>query len=61
MNSDSIIEVKNISMHFNMSKERLDSLKEYFIKLCKRDLRYEQFIALDNISFSVEKGTILGL
>ena len=32
-NQDNVIEVKNVSMIFNLATERLDSLKEYFLKL----------------------------
>lgn len=55
------VEVKNVSMHFNMHKEKITSLKEYFIKLLKREIFYEDFIALDNISVSIEKGDIFGI
>ena len=41
-----VIDVKNVSMRFNMSKERVDSMKEYFIKMVKRQLIFEEFIAL---------------
>lgn len=48
-------------MHFNMSKERLDSIKEYFIKLCKHQLFYEEFIALNDVTFQVNRGEVLGI
>lgn len=56
-----VIEAKNVSMHFNMYKEKVENLKEYVIKLIKRQLRYEEFIALDNISFEVAKGDVFGI
>lgn len=56
-----IIDVKNVTMSFNMSKERIESLKEYFIKLTKGQLKFTEFIALDNVSFSVNKGEIVGI
>ena len=55
------IEVKNVEMHFNMSKEKVDNLKEYFIKLYKRQLMYEDFIALDKVSVDIKKGEIFGI
>lgn len=58
---ENAIEIKNVSMHFNMSTEKVDSLKEYFIKLLKRELLYEDFIALDHISFDIEKGDVFGI
>jgi len=44
-----------------MSKERLESIKEYAIKLLRHQLLYEEFIALYNVSFQVEKGDIFGI
>jgi O-antigen export system ATP-binding protein rfbB len=56
-----VISVKNVSMKFRMTRDKIFSLKEYIIKLLKRDLKYEEFLALDNVSFEVKKGEILGI
>ena len=56
-----IIEVNNVSIKFKMTKEQIFSLKEYFIKFIKRQLEFEEFNALTNVSFSVNKGDILGV
>lgn len=64
MNNDVAISVQNVTMAFNLNKEKVDNLKEYMIKLLKRQLEYKKFYALDNISFDVKKGehlAILGL
>ena len=53
--------VDNVGMKFNLSKEKVDSLKEYFIKFAKRELKYDEFWALRNVSFSLEKGDRLGI
>ncbi len=58
---NNVIEVKNVSMRFNMSKERVDSLKEYLIKAAKHQLKFEEFIALNNVSLSVKKGEVVGI
>ena len=58
---ENIIEVKNVEMHFNMSKEKIDNLKEYFIKLFKRQLMYEDFVALDKVSVNIKKGEVFGI
>ncbi|WP_256715997.1 ABC transporter ATP-binding protein [Paenibacillus odorifer] len=50
------IEVLDVSMRFNLEKEKINSLKEYIIKLLKRDIDRDEFFALRNISFKVEKG-----
>lgn len=61
MDNNNVIEVKNVTMRFNMSKERVDSLKEYLIKLVKHQLKFEEFIALNNVSLSIKKGEVVGI
>lgn len=58
--SETVIQVRDVSMHFNLMEEKVDSIKEYVVKLLKGKLLYNDFIALDQISFDVEKGDILG-
>ena len=48
-------------MHFNLMTERVDSIKEYLLKLIKGKLLYNDFIALHDVSFDIYKGDILGL
>lgn len=55
------IEVRNISMHFNMASESINSLREYLTKLTKKQLFYKDFVAVNNISFEVNKGEIFGI
>lgn len=57
----SAIEVNDITMKFNMSKERIDNMKEYLIKLLKHQLFYEEFTALEHVSLIVEKGEVCGI
>lgn len=56
-----IIKVDHVSMKFNLSSEKLDSMKEYFIKLMRREIKYDEFWALKNVSFSLNKGDRLGI
>lgn len=58
---DNMIEINNVSIKFNMSNEKISSLKEYFIKRMKKQIRYQEFWALRDINFIVEKGTVLGI
>lgn len=48
-------------MEFNLSQEKTDNLKEYIIKLLKKELMYQSFWALQDISFEVNKGDKLGV
>lgn len=61
MEQEFSIVAENISMHFNMASERLESLKEYFIKLLKRQLFFKDFIAVNDISFKIKKGEVFGI
>ncbi len=58
---DKVIRVQDVGMKFNLSPQKIDNLKEYIIKLLKRELRYQEFWALKNVSFEVEKGDKLGI
>lgn len=53
--------VDDVSMKFNLGSERIDNLKEYFIKSLKRQVSFDEFWALKNVSFSLEKGERLGI
>ena len=58
---EKIIEVKNVKMKFKMSDEPLNSLKEIFTRAVQGKLKFNEFLALDNINFDVEKGETIGL
>lgn len=58
---DTMVEVDNVSMEFNMSSEKIDSLKEYFTRLIKGNLHFKSFWALQDVSFNVGRGEVLGI
>ncbi len=60
-NSAPIISVDDVTMVFNIASERLTNLKEYAIKIIKRELFFKEFKALKGISFAVEKGDVYGI
>lgn len=55
------VEVEHVTMKFNLSKEKVDSLKDFVIKSLKREIQYNEFLALDDVSFKLEKGDKLGI
>ena len=60
-NEQKMIEVRDVSMHFNLPGDRVTSIKEYMIRMLKRNLTFKEFIALDHVSFDVRKGEVVGL
>lgn len=50
------ITIKDASVRFNMAGEKVDNLKEYFVKLMKRELRFKEFYALKSIDLTIRKG-----
>ena len=61
MQSNNIITVEHASVRFNIASEKVDDLKEYFIKLIKHQLYFEEYFALKDISFTIKKGEAWGL
>lgn len=59
--SNPIIKLDKVGMKFNLSEEKVDNLKEYIIKLLKNELRYQEFWALKDVSFQIDKGDRLGI
>lgn len=61
MERNTVISVKDVTMRFNMPKERVDSFKEFFVKLIKRQLHFEEFVALSHVSFDIGRGEVVGI
>ncbi len=61
MDNDVVISVENVTMAFNLNKEKVDNLKEYVIKLLRRQLEFKKFYALQDINFQVHRGQHLGI
>ena len=60
--SDEIaISIEHVDMVFNIASEQLGSLKEYFIKIARRELFFKEFKALEDINLTVRKGDVYGI
>lgn len=55
------VEINHVEMQFNMSKEKVDSLKEFVIRKLKGEMVYEKFVALHDVSFQIERGDVFGI
>jgi len=60
-NKEKIIVLENVSLEFEMSTERIFSLKEFFIKFLKNSLKFKKFKALNEINLEILKGDTIGI
>lgn len=56
-----MIEVDHVTMRFRMVNDKVISLKEYVVAMLHHRLTYEELLVLDDISFSVNKGEVMGI
>lgn len=56
-----MIEVNDVTMRFRMNSDKIMSLKEFVTTALRGKLKYQEFTALDHVSFSVKRGETLGL
>lgn len=61
MGDNAIITVEHVSMRFSLSSEKFDNIKEYIIKSLKNQVSYDEFWALQDVSFEVNRGDSVGL
>ena len=61
MDDKIMVDVRDVTIQFNLANQKVDNLKEYFIKLVKRELMFQEFLALKNVSFQVRKGEAWGI
>lgn len=60
MNNDVKIRVNDVYIRFNLASEKIDTIKEYVIKILKRQLMFQEFMALKGINFEVKAGEAWG-
>ena len=56
-----VVSVQNVSMMFRLSRNREYRVKEYLLNVLRGRLAYEEFWALRDVSFQLERGESLGL
>ena len=58
---EQMLSINHVTMNFRMVNDKIDSLKEYIVKLLQGKLVYNKLTVLDDITFSVEKGEVIGI
>ncbi|MFC5528999.1 ABC transporter ATP-binding protein [Cohnella yongneupensis] len=55
------ISVENVSMKFRLANEKVDTLKEYIVRMLKKEIRYSEFYALKSVNFEIFRGERIGI
>ena len=61
MEQDYVVDIEDLTIRFNLASEKISDLKEYFIKLVKRELMFQEFLALQDVTLKVRRGESWGL
>ena len=59
--AETVLRVEHVGMRFNLSKEKVDSLKDYILKSITRQMKFDEFWALKDINFTLQKGDRIGI
>ena len=58
---DVVIDVENVTIRFNLANQKIDNLKEYIIKMIRKELMFQEFLAVKDVSFQIRAGEAWGL
>lgn len=58
---DTLIEANHVTLRFSASSEHLRSLKEWILDAIRGKIKREGFVAVDDISFKINRGDAVGL
>ena len=61
MDNETMIEVNDVTMRFHMNLDKILSLKEFVTRKLSGKLAYQDFTALEHVSFTVRRGETFGL
>ena len=56
-----VVTIAHVTMKFKMAKDEASSIKEYFIRTLKRQNEYKYLTALNDVSFKVRQGDVVGI
>lgn len=58
---DIVISIEDVSIRFNLAREKVDNLKDFLIRKVKGQIAYDEFWALKDINLEIERGSSVGL
>lgn len=61
MGNRTAVEINNVTIRFNLANQKVDNLKEYVIRLIKKELIFQEFLAVKNVSFRIKRGEAWGI
>ncbi|MGW8249846.1 MAG: ABC transporter ATP-binding protein, partial [Anaerolineales bacterium] len=56
-----MIRFETVAVLYRVPRERVSGIKEYAVRWLQRRLSYEEFWALRDISFEVQRGEVFGV
>jgi len=59
-NADNVIRLENVSVRYRLPEEMIGTFKEYMIRLMQKRVKYNSFLALNNVNIDINKGEIFG-
>ena len=59
--SDIMLSVKNVTMKFLLINDRVTGIKEFIVNYIKGKIKFDRYVALEDVSFEVKKGEVLGI
>lgn len=51
-----MVNVDHVTVRFNLANQKVDNLKEYVIRMMKKELMFQEFLAVKDVSFQVQRG-----
>ena len=61
MSKKTVIRISDATVRFNRASQQVNNLKEYVIKMVKKELMFQEFFALKDVSLEVQEGEAWGI
>lgn len=55
------VDVDHVTVRFNLANQKVDNLKEYCIRMLKKELLFQEFFAVKDVSFQIRRGEAWGI